>query len=156
SDTARLRRITAAAGRVILAIDGLQPDVGHEVLWVLRDVLSGEVLLARSLLPSRQDDLAELIVEGVRALEGPIGGVCSGRQASIRNAVAKVLGGVPPQLCQFHYLREAALPVYEADRHIKVQLKKQVRGIRPIERKVEGRQDPEAEVIRGYCAAVRS
>ena len=26
------------AGRVILAIDGLQPDVGHEVLWVLRDV----------------------------------------------------------------------------------------------------------------------
>ena len=38
SDAERLRRITAAAGRVILAIDGLQPDVGHEVLWVLRDV----------------------------------------------------------------------------------------------------------------------
>jgi hypothetical protein len=34
--------------------------------------------------------------------------------------------------------------------------KKEVRGIRPIERKVEGRQDAEAEVIRGYCAAVRS
>lgn len=25
-------------GRAILAIDGLQPDVGHEVLWVVRDV----------------------------------------------------------------------------------------------------------------------
>ena len=35
-------------------------------------------------------------------------------------------------------------------------MKKGVRGIRPIERTVEGRQDPEAEVIRGYCAAVRS
>ena len=35
--------------QVILAIDGLQPDVGHEVLWVLRDCGSGEVLLARSL-----------------------------------------------------------------------------------------------------------
>src|SRR5262249_52341740 len=45
SDTQRLRRVTAEAGRVILAIDGLQPDVGHEVLWVIRDVLSGEVLL---------------------------------------------------------------------------------------------------------------
>jgi hypothetical protein len=33
-------------GRVIVAIDGLQPDVGHEVLWVIRDVLSGLVLLA--------------------------------------------------------------------------------------------------------------
>src|SRR4051795_11457906 len=35
SDFARLRRITERAGRVILAIDGLQPDVGHEVLWVV-------------------------------------------------------------------------------------------------------------------------
>jgi hypothetical protein len=156
SDAGRLRRVTAQAGRVILAIDGLQPDVGHEVLWVLRDVLSGEVLLARSLLSSCQDDLAELIGEVKRALEVPIAGVVSDGQTSIRNAVAKALDGVPHQLCQFHYLREAATPVYEADRHIKVQLKKQIRGIRPLERQVEGRQDPEAEVIRGYCAAVRS
>src|ERR1700760_1547697 len=32
ADPARLRRVTTAAGRVVLAIDGLQPDVGHEVL----------------------------------------------------------------------------------------------------------------------------
>ena len=31
-----------------------------------------------------------------------------------------------------------------------------MRGVRPIERKLEGRQDPEAAAIRGYCAAVRS
>jgi hypothetical protein len=156
SDGARLRRITAEAGRVILAIDGLQPDVGHEVLWVLRDALSGEVLLARSLLSSCQDDLAKLIAEVRDALGVPIAGVVSDGQTSIRKAVAQALDGVRHQLCQFHYLREAAMPVYEADRHAKVQLKKRVRGIRPIERKVEGRDDPEAEVIRGYCAAARS
>jgi hypothetical protein len=156
SDVARLRRITAQAGRIILAIDGLQPDVGHEVLWVLRDVLSGEVLLARSLLSSRQDDLAKLIDEVKAALPVPIVGVVSDGQTSIRNAVAMALDGVPHQLCQFHYLREAATPVYEADRHAKVQLKKKVRGIRPIERAVEGRDDAEARDIRGYCAAVRS
>jgi hypothetical protein len=156
SDAGRLRRITAEAGRVILAIDGLQPDVGHEVLWVLRDVLSGEVLLARSLLSSTQDDLAQLIGEVKEVLEVPIVGVVSDGQASIRKAVATALDGVPHQLCHFPYLREAATPVDEADRHAKVQLKKKVRGIRPIERKVEGRQDAEAEVTRGYCAAVRS
>jgi hypothetical protein len=156
SDTDRLRRITAQAGRVVLAIDGLQPDVGHEVLWVIRDVLSGEVLLARSLLSSCQDDLAKLLREVKGALDVPIAGVVSDGQTSIRKAVAKALKGVPHQLCHFHYLREAALPVYEADRHAKVQLKKKVRGIRPIERKVEGRADLEAETIRGYCAAVRS
>ena len=156
SDAARLRRITAEAGRVILAIDGLQPDVGHEVLWVIRDVLSGEVLLARSLLSSTQDDLAKLLGAVKAALPVPIAGVVSDGQTSIRNAVRMALDGVPPQLCHFHYLREAATPVYEADRHIKVQLKKQVRGIRPIERTVEGREGGEAEAIRGYCAAVRS
>jgi hypothetical protein len=156
SDTERLRRVTAKAGRVILAIDGLQPDVGHEVLWVIRDVLSGEVLLARSLLSSTQDDLAQLLGEVKDALKVPIAGVVSDGQTSIRKAVAEALEDVPHQLCHFHYLREAATPVYEADRHAKVQLKKKVRGIRPIERKLEGRDDAEAESIRGYCAAVRS
>ena len=156
SDVGRLRRVTAKAGRVILAIDGLQPDVGHEVLWVIRDVLSGEVLLARSLLSSCQDDLAKLLCEAKEALNVPISGVVSDGQTSIRKAAAKALKGVPHQLCHFHYLREAALPVYEADRHAKVQLKKKVRGIRPIERRVEGQEGAEAEAIRSYCAAVRS
>ena len=105
SDTQRLRRVTAAAGRVILAIDGLQPDVGHEVLWVIRDVLSGEVLLAKSLLSSTQDDLAKLLREVKDTLKVPIAGVVSDGQTSIRKAVAEALKGVPHQLCQFHYLR---------------------------------------------------
>lgn len=45
----RLRERFKEQGQIVLAIDGLQPDVGHEVLWVLRDCLPGEVLLARSL-----------------------------------------------------------------------------------------------------------
>lgn len=156
TDPVRLRRVTAAAGRVILAIDGLQPDVGHEVLWVIRDCLSGEVLLARSLLSSTHADLARIITEVEEALKVPIAGVVSDGQESIRKAVKEALGDVPHQLCHFHYLREAAKPVFEADRHAKKELKKRVRGVRPIERKVEDRDDAEAEVIRGYCAAVRS
>jgi hypothetical protein len=150
------RRITKQAGRVILAIDGLQPAGGREVLWVLRDVLSGAVLLARSLLSSCQDDLAKLIGEVKAVLPVPIVGVVADGRTSIRNAVKKALDGVPHQLCHFHYLREAATPIYEADRHAKVQLKKRVRAIRPIERKVEGREDDEAGAIRSHCAAVRS
>lgn len=156
SDGDRLKAITAKSERVILAIDGLQPDVGHEVLWVIRDVLSGEVLLARSLLSSCQDDLAKLLREVKSVIDVPIDAIVSDGQTSIRKAVAEALDGVPHQLCQFHYLREAARPIYEADRHAKVQLKKAVRGIRPIERTVEGRDDLEAETVRGYCAAVRS
>jgi len=110
TDERRLRGLLAAQGRVILAIDGLQPDVGHEVLWVLRDCLSGAVLLARSLLSGRQQDLAELIRQVHAGLGVPIVGVISDGQHPIRKAVAEVLPGVPHQLCQFHYLREAARP----------------------------------------------
>jgi hypothetical protein len=45
----RLRGIVSQQGYVVLALDGLRPDVGHEVLWVLRDSVSGEILLARPL-----------------------------------------------------------------------------------------------------------
>jgi hypothetical protein len=156
ADDRRLNTVLAGQGRVVLAIDGLQPDVGHEVLWVIRDCLSGEVLLARSLLSARRADLADLLAQVRDALPVPVAGVVSDGQHSIRWAVAKALPGVPYQLCQFHYLREAATPVFEADRHAKKVLKRKVRKIRPIERAVEGRADSAAEVIRGYCGAVRS
>lgn len=159
ADERRLREQLKDQKQVILALDGLQPDVGHEVLWVLRDCCSGEVLLARSLLGATENDLVPLLSEVAttcQQLHISIAGVISDGQHSIRNAVAHALPDIPHQLCQFHYLREAAKPIADADRHAKKELKKQVRGVRPIERALEGRMDEEAEAIRGYCLAVRS
>lgn len=194
ADRSRLQARLSEQGHVILAIDGLQPDMGHEVLWVLRDCVSGEVLLARSLLSAAEEELVGLLREVTQTLEAlqalpatradtqvdtdvnvskpkpiAIRGVISDGQRSIRNAVRTALPGVPHQLCQFHYLREAAKPVYEADRHAKKELKIYVRGVRPIERLLEeqGRgqerkgnkgkkAQPGAEAILGYCLAVRS
>jgi hypothetical protein len=157
ADPRRLEPLLRHQHRVVLAIDGLQPDVGHEVLWVLRDCLSGEILLAKSLLSSTAKDLAGLITQVRRAVPVPITGVVSDGQGSIRKAVAKALPGVPHQLCHFHYLREAAKPISEADRHAKKELKKRVRGIRPIERQAEKEPDDnDADTVRDYCAAVRA
>ena len=98
ADDRRLKRILAAQGKVVLALDGLQSDVGHEVLWVLRDVLSGEILLASSLLSARQRDLAELLSAVKAASPVPVAAVVSDGQHSIRKAVAEVFPGVPHQL----------------------------------------------------------
>lgn len=68
SDHERLGALLSEQGHVILALDGLQPDKGHEVLWVLRDCLSGEVLLARSLLGGPGEELAKLLAELKEAL----------------------------------------------------------------------------------------
>src|SRR5262249_51154786 len=80
-------------------------------------------------------------------------GIVSDGQHAIRQAVAAVFPGTPYQLCQFHFPREAARPIYEADRHAKKGLKKKVRGVRKIERQMEDRSDPEAEAGRGYWSA---
>jgi len=49
TDHQRIKVRSQKQGHMILALDGLQPDVGHEVLWVVRDCLSEEILLARPL-----------------------------------------------------------------------------------------------------------
>ena len=156
TDRLRLQERLKTQSGVILAIDGLQPDAGHEILWVVRDVVSNQILVARSLLSATGKELAQLLRTVKEQLPVPVRGVISDAQPTIRNAVAEVFPEAPHQLCQSHYLREAAQPIVEADRHAKKELKKQVSGLRPIERELSGRTDEEAEGIRQYCLAVRS
>jgi hypothetical protein len=40
TDRERIKARLQKQGHVILALDGVPPDVGHEVLWVVRDCLS--------------------------------------------------------------------------------------------------------------------
>jgi MULE transposase-like protein len=159
TDRERIKVQLQKQGRVILALDGLQPDVGHEVLWVVRDCLSEEILLARPLLSSTQGDLTAVLQDVQQLLEPlqvPVKGIISDGEETIRSAVAFVFPEVPHQLCQFHYLKDAIKPFYEADRHAKTLLKKQLRGVRPIERALEEYPTPENDAIRDYCLAVRA
>ncbi len=154
SDQRRLRERFKEQGQVVLAIDGLQPDVGHEVLWVVRDCL----ITGKSFsLEACEVDLASLLREIPQMLDVPIRGVISDGQRSIE---PRRSGGVAGRSASVVPLsrasREAAKPVYEADRHAKKELKRCIRGVRPIERAVEKRDDAEAEAIRGSCLAVRS
>ena len=114
----------AAVGVVILAIDGLQPTMGHEVLWAIRECISGELLLAESLLSSSHEALGAMLKRVKQALGLPISAVVSDGQQSIRKAVRTSLPEVAHGLCHFHYLREATKDIYEADRHAKKELQK--------------------------------
>jgi len=86
TNRSRLKAIAKKQGRAILAIDGMQPEVGNEVLWVIRDCLSGEILLAKTLLSSRNEDLAALLLEVRCTLDIPIDGVVSDGQQSKRTS----------------------------------------------------------------------
>ena len=158
---ARVATTVAAHGGIIVALDGLQPEQGNEQLWVVREVLSGTVLGAANLQQATAEWLARLL-RPIRAAEVPVLGVVSDAQESIRLAVAEVFPGVPHQLCQYHALREAAEPLWEADRHLVVEAKRELRELRAVEDRTRRRAasdpegiDPASDVVLDVVLALR-
>ena len=111
--------------------------------------------MAKTLLSSATPEI-EPLIEEVLGLDLPIVGVISDQQESICLAVQRKLPTVPHQICQYHYLKDVAQPVCEADRHFKKELKKQVRGIRDLERQAEKVPTKEAQVVADYGLAIRT
>jgi hypothetical protein len=155
----RLAMTVEEHGGLIVALDGLQPEQGNEQLWVVREVLSGAVLGAANLQQATASALATLLrpirVSGLAVL-----GVVSDAQESIRLAVADVFPGVPHQLCQYHALREAAEPLWEADRHLLVEAKQELRPLRDVEERTRRSDapeptDPAAAVVLDTVLALR-
>jgi len=144
-----------AQGGIVLSIDGVQPEKGNEILYLLRDVRSGQVLVARNLLSSTTGAIEGLLRE-VLALGIPIVGVISDKQHAFVAAVASVLPDVPHQLCQFHYLRDLAAPLADADRELTKEIKRQTRGIGALERELAASDDDDAQLASEYCLAVRT
>src|ERR1043165_2218047 len=56
----------------------------------------------------------------------------------------------------FTSLGQASKPIVEADQHAKKELKKPIRGVRPLEQALQDRTDADAEATRRYCLAIRS
>ena len=83
--------------------------------------------------------------------------VISDGQRSIRLAVKQEFPGVPHQLCHFHFLRNITKPIADLDRALKVDLKKKVRGIKPVEQKVANKkeEDKQSTLIYDYCQTIR-
>lgn len=110
-------------GGIIVSLDGIQPDRGNETVYVVRDVLTGRILAVDNVRLSSAAVITTLLAP-VAALELPVLGVISDAQESILQAVAALWPQVPHQVCHFHYLREAGRFMFDADRAVKVDIRK--------------------------------
>jgi hypothetical protein len=130
---------------VLLTIDGLQPEKGHETLYTVREIRRRRVWFAESLISSGQEEVHRLIVrakEMARSLGKSVAGWGSDKQEAFVKAIAAEFPGVPHRYCRNHFLRDLAKPTLEKDRHAKVQMRKKVRGLRAIEKEVLMEQAP--------------
>ncbi len=112
-------------GGILVSVDGIQPEKGNETVYLVRDALTGRVLAAENVTSSEtavmKDLLAPVVGLGVKVL-----GTISDAQESELLALEQLWPDVPHQVCQFHVLRDAIGPAYEADRKVKTAMRKQL------------------------------
>lgn len=149
-------------GGMILSIDGIQPDKGQETIYLVREVLTGRLLTAVNVSNSEAEVIKE-ILRPLKHLGVPILGVVSDAQRSLRDAIADVFPQVPHQTCHFHYLQDAARPIFEVDRGMRAQMRKAMtEKLRPFRPQVQRRMlalssqtTPEAKRDREQLAVLR-
>jgi hypothetical protein len=174
-DPEALRRRYEGVDEVILSIDGLQPEKGHETLYVVRELTGKRVWFAEALICATAAEVRPLIAQARRWAESlgvTVGLWISDKQDAFVTGIAAEFPDVPHRYCDNHFLRDLAKPVLEADSHAKVRMRKRVRGLRAIEQAVLRRRraraeptpeteaaptavDPAGSVVLDYCAAVR-
>jgi hypothetical protein len=143
-DAESLRRHYESATEIILCIDGLQPEKGHEALYVVRELTRKRVWFAEPLLSATRDEIRRLIQKAKQwagSLDVSVGLWMSDKQDAFVTGIAAEFPDVPHRYCDNHFLRDLAQPVLEADSHAKVQMRKKVRGLRAIEQVVLRRQE---------------
>jgi hypothetical protein len=145
-DPEALRRQYDPVAEIILSIDGLQPEKGHETLYVVRELTQKRVWFAEPLISATADEVRRLITQAkawAGSLGKPVALWMSDRQDAFVTGIAAEFPDVPHRYCDNHFLRDVAKPVLEADSHAKVQMRKKVRGLRKIEQAVLKRQGVE-------------
>ena len=136
-------QVVAAAYRnvaaLVLSIDGLQPEKGHETLYVVRELNAKRIWFAEALLSSSAAEVRRLLIQArawATRLGLPVHLWLSDKQDAFVTGIAAEFPGVPHRYCVNHFLRDLAKPMLEADSHAKVTMRRKVRGLRAIEREV--------------------
>jgi hypothetical protein len=136
-------QVVAAAYRnvaaLVLSIDGLQPEKGHETLYVVRELHAKRIWCAEALLSSNADEVRRLVSQArawATQLGLPVHLWLSDKQDAFVTGIAAEFPGVPHRYCVHHFLRDLAKPMLETDRHVKVKMRRTVRGLRAIEREI--------------------
>ena len=138
-----------AVEQLRLTIDGLQPEKGHETLYVVRELTLKRVWFAEALVSSSASEVRRLIAEArewAERLGKPVAAWVSDKQDAFLTGIAAEFPGVPHHFCQNHFLRDVAKPVLEQDSHAKVRMRSKVRGLRAIEREIFEQRRP-ADVL---------
>jgi hypothetical protein len=151
-DPQQVAKAYANIDSLVLSIDGVQPEKGHETLYTVREWTARRIWFAESLLSSNQDEVRRLLARAhqwAKRLGKPVRLWLSDKQDAFVSGIALEFPDTPHRYCDNHFLRDLAKPMLENDSHAKVQMRKKVRGLRQIERDALKRRQESISQVQG-------
>lgn len=175
-DLGQMKLAYRGTRKVVLTIDGLQPEKGHETLYAVREVTRNRVWFAEPLLSGKTAEIRKLFVRAKHLAETLRLNVVlwiSDKQDAFVKCVATEFSGVPHRYCENHFFRDLAKPVLDLDSTAKTKMRAKIRGLRALEGEIlDARQaaarpssasrkqrsslaGASGSVVLDYCSAVR-
>lgn len=110
-------------GGILVSIDGIQPEKGNEMVYIVRDALTGRVIAAENTETSSAERIKQ-ILGPVKQLGLKVLGTISDAQEAEVKALKELWPDAPHQMCHFHALKDAGERAFEED----CRVKKEIRG----------------------------
>jgi hypothetical protein len=132
---------------LVLTIDGLPPEKGHEPLDVVRELRRKRVWCAEPWLSRAPPEIRRLSVVARRwaeRLDQPVRGWRAEKQDAFVKAIARECPGTPHRYGSNHCLRDVAHPVLEMDSRAQGKRRRPGRGRRALARRVREDHRPAA------------
>jgi hypothetical protein len=148
---------------IIVSIDGIQPEKGNETIYIVRDALTGRMLASENATESSAERLKE-ILEPVVQLHLPVIGTISDSQKSEVLALSQLWPDAPHQACHFHVLRDAGQAIFDEDKQVKTEIRKNLqtktrnlrKQIKSQMKQAEGVEAKQLAVLEDYTASVQT
>ena len=113
---------------LILSADGVQPEQGHNILYIIRETISGQILFAHYSTHSDEAHLKSEIIAPLQAtLQAAglkVGGWLVDKELALSKAILALYKETPLQHCQSHFLSALKKPLTQADTELGKKVKK--------------------------------
>ncbi|QEE17039.2 hypothetical protein DSAG12_02871 [Promethearchaeum syntrophicum] len=100
------RNIISKSKKILLAIDGQDPDKGHDSLWLFTDLLTNRVLRTVLVKTMPHMRIHQEIEEIKQDYGVPIVGVVSDKQNNLVKCMRDKYPDIPHQFCTFHFCQQ--------------------------------------------------
>jgi hypothetical protein len=157
-DSGAVQKRLEAQGRLILSVDAVRFDDVSPAMYVVRELISGEILASERIKVADTKSLSVLL-EKVKALGLPVAGIVSDKEHAQVAAVRKVFPGVPHQYCQTHFFGHLVKPLEPELAELAKGVEKVAKEASDLKKALESSKDKthpqEREIVGKFCEAVR-